>query len=144
MCFLRRTSASVALPGTDIELPQLDVAAGEEEQGDHDERIFVPAVTDCWGECKYCYYCIADELAQHAQRDAKSEDKWTCLRCGGGVTRAKRLGAAPGALQQPSESETESSSDVDSGGIESSHDSGIDSETERLGQSWQDVGLDSS
>jgi peroxin-2 len=107
VCYLRRTSASVALPGTDIELPQL-----EEEQRDNEDRVFLPAQTDCWGECKYCYYCIADELAQHAQRVAadppadESGAKWTCLRCGGAVVRATRLGYVPGPYDTESEATT--------------------------------------
>jgi len=97
------------LPGTDIELPQL-----EEEQRDNEDRVFVPAKTDCWGECKYCYYCIADELAQHAQRFAaeggdESAAKWTCLRCGGSVTKATRVGALPRPVEAQSDSDTTSS-----------------------------------
>jgi peroxin-2 len=111
-CYLRRTSTSVALPGTDIELPPL----GEEEQRDNEDRIFVPAQTDCWGECKYCYYCIADELARHSQRFAaeggdESAAKWTCLRCGGAVTKASRMGALPLPV---ADSESSESSEISS------------------------------
>jgi peroxin-2 len=104
-------SASAA----EISLPPVEVSGGEDE-----EKIFVPAETDCWGGCRWCYYCIAGELARHAEDQAAEADKarekvqgrktetkgqeagqvsqgervkWDCLRCGGGVTRAWRVGS---------------------------------------------------
>lgn len=75
-----------------------------------EERIFVPAQTDCRGGCRWCYYCIGEELYKHQERvtlgngksekksagvDQKAEEvkKWDCLRCGGEVSRAWRIGA---------------------------------------------------
>ena len=46
-------------------------AAEEDESIDDEERIFVPAQTDCWGECRWCYYCIGQELARHFEEIAK-------------------------------------------------------------------------
>lgn len=97
VCYLRRTSAPVALSGTDIELPPLEDA---DPEADPEDRIFLAAKTDCWGGCSYCYYCVADELAQFAQEHPDGDAKWQCLRCGGSVTKAKRVGAEPGALQR--------------------------------------------
>ncbi|TXT07105.1 hypothetical protein VHUM_03275 [Vanrija humicola] len=104
VCYLRRTTTPVAISGTDISLPPLtaDDAAANDEANDNEDRIFIPAQTDCWGGCKYCYYCVADELARwdKEQADAaggkvRKAAKWTCLRCGGGVTRAWRAAADP-------------------------------------------------
>lgn len=122
VCYLRRTSAPVALSGTDIELPPLE---DEDPEADPEDRIFLSASTDCWGGCRYCYYCIADELAQFAQEHGDDGAKWQCLRCGGNVTKAKRTGAEPGALQRKSEDEGISS---DSG--EETKLSGSDGEKE--------------
>lgn len=116
MCFLRRTSTSVAIPGTDIELPQLDDDPASQQ--DNEDRIYVPAQTDCWGGCKYCYYCIADGLARHAQvsegaKDEKLVTKWTCLRCGGAATKATRVGAEPREVSSSSEAESTSESEAE-------------------------------
>ncbi|GMK54333.1 hypothetical protein CspeluHIS016_0109190 [Cutaneotrichosporon spelunceum] len=105
VCYLRRTSAPVALSGTDIELPALEDA---DPEADPEDRIFIPAQTDCWGGCSYCYYCIADELAQFAQDHPEKDARWQCLRCGGNVSKAKRASAEPGALQRSEESEESS------------------------------------
>ncbi|WOO85885.1 Peroxisome biogenesis factor 2 [Vanrija pseudolonga] len=114
VCYLRRTTTPVAISGTDISLPPLtaDDAAANDEANDNEDRIFIPAQTDCWGGCKYCYYCIADELARWDKEQAevaggkvRKADKWTCLRCGGGVTRAWRAGAEPLSVETTSESE---------------------------------------
>ena len=108
ICHQRRVAAPVPLSdsetGAEINLPPIGVEGGDEE-----ERIFVAAETDCWGGCRYCYYCIATELAKHAEEGAKlgmaqqrgqksgetveSAAEWDCVRCGGGVTRAWRMGA---------------------------------------------------
>lgn len=112
ICHLRFTSAPVPLDpstssGSAINLPPIqsvfttDLAEGESKE---ETRIYVPAQTDCWGACRWCYYCIAGELAKHRggletrrrNRPAakkEEEEKWTCLRCGGGATRAWRVGA---------------------------------------------------
>ena len=125
ICHLRRTTTPVPIAdtssGSAISLPPMTIP-GEDDQGHEDERIFVPAETDCWGRCRWCYYCIAGELAKHREdisqrlgqgakkvekmerigrtdenmeRQMKDEEKWQCLRCGGGVTRAWRVGAEP-------------------------------------------------
>jgi peroxin-2 len=101
----------------------VDLDGGEDE-----ERIFIPAQTDCWGGCRWCYYCIGTELARHAEgvaatrisakvqpvRGGKEQTlsveeapKWDCLRCGGSVMRAWRLGAEPELLALDSERETD-------------------------------------
>ena len=101
ICHLRRVSVPRPIAqgssGAAISLPPVEVDEGQEE-----ERIFVPAQTNCWGGCRWCYYCIAGELASHNQQiaagpgeeetDEKGNVNWTCLRCGGGVTRAWRVG----------------------------------------------------
>jgi peroxin-2 len=120
ICHQRRAAAPVPLSdsetGAEINLPPTGVEGGDEE-----EKIFVPAETDCWGGCRWCYYCIATELAKHAEERAKVELaeqaksqgkkegpvqepalKWECLRCGGGVTRAWRAGPEP-LLEEPVE-----------------------------------------
>lgn len=98
ICYVRRTEAPQALSGTDIELPALDNAETEDE-----DKIFVPAETDCWGRCQYCYYCVADELARVGRRAEKGEGegKWACLRCGGTATRAWRATAAETGFVPP-------------------------------------------
>jgi peroxin-2 len=122
ICHRKRATAPVPIPGTEasasIALPPVDLDGGEDE-----ERIFIPAQTDCWGGCRWCYYCIGTELARHAEgvaatqsvgktqqaRKGKKQEtsadeapKWDCLRCGGGVTRAWRVGAElePMSLEQ--------------------------------------------
>lgn len=108
VCYVRRTEAPQALSGTDIELPALDNAETEDE-----DKIFVPAQTDCWGQCMYCYYCVADELARAGKRAEKGEQEkpvWPCLRCGGDVTRAWRATAHETGFIPP----TPESSDSDS------------------------------
>lgn len=44
-------------------------------------------MTDCGWECRYCYYCVVEQLAKC---DEVGEDHWTCLRCGGGVTGVEK------------------------------------------------------
>jgi peroxin-2 len=66
-------------------------------KGDEENRIFVPAQSDCWGGCRWCYYCIMGELAQNQAQDGSVNEKegackWDCLRCGGRVTKAWRVG----------------------------------------------------
>ncbi|WWD17329.1 hypothetical protein CI109_101769 [Kwoniella shandongensis] len=124
ICHLRITSTPVPLDsstsqGTALTLPPLS-GLGEESfghgEGDvkEESRIFVPAQTDCEGGCKWCYYCIGEELYKHrgietSKRNGREgkkgnsknekdeigsgEDRWECLRCGGGVSRAWRVGA---------------------------------------------------
>lgn len=96
ICHLRSTTAPVDL-GAGVSLPAVDPhVTGDKEEN----RIFVPAQTDCWGGCRWCYYCIMGELAtcsqdQHQQGGegkTGAEVKWDCLRCGGGVTKAWRAG----------------------------------------------------
>lgn len=102
ICHLRSSSAPVPLTSSlDISLPP--VSGTGEAESNEENRIFVPAQTDCWGGCKWCYYCIMGELAApQAQNGLESEKltgtsekmaiKWDCLRCGGRVTRAWRAG----------------------------------------------------
>ena len=83
-----------------------------EEKLVDETRIYVPAESDCWGKCRWCYYCIKGELAKHqlahseagrvgqqvngsvkqSEKDLEKTEKWTCLRCGGGVSIAWRVG----------------------------------------------------
>lgn len=114
ICHLRLSSAPVPLDsstssGSAINLPPIrSVFSTElpEDQSKEETRIFVPAQTDCWGGCRWCYYCIAGELTKHrdtlearqktsrpSEKRGEGEEKWSCLRCGGGVTRAWRVGA---------------------------------------------------
>jgi peroxin-2 len=101
ICHLRSTSAPVPLTSSlDISLPP--VAVMGQRESDEENRIFVPAQTDCWGGCRWCYYCIMGELAafsgQTGTVSGVSGDtavKWDCLRCGGRVTRAWRAGPEP-------------------------------------------------
>lgn len=132
VCYLRRTSAPVALSGTDIELPVLEE---EDPEADPEDRIFLPAHTDCWGQCKYCYYCIADELAQFAQEHGGDDAKWQCLRCGGSVTKAKRVGAEPGALQRKSEDEEDGNEAGDETSGSEDEKKGVKSDEERKSKS---------
>lgn len=117
ICHHRRAAAPVPLSdsetGAEINLPPIGVEGGEEE-----ERIFIPAETDCWGGCRWCYYCIATELAKYAEERANVElaskskveekakepaAKWECLRCGGGATRAWRVGAESTPIHESAE-----------------------------------------
>ena len=82
LCHQRRKTTAPVGP---IELPVLDADGGEEEE------VFIPAETDCWGGCRYCYYCIAGELARHREQGEADKAKWECLRCGGAVVRAWRV-----------------------------------------------------
>jgi peroxin-2 len=110
ICHLRQRSAPQGLgsgsTASAIELPPLRPSwTGHDEE----TQIFVPAQSDCWGKCQWCYYCIASELARHQEEmeeKRKSQPKstkagsgeveedlgWECLRCGGKVTRAWRVG----------------------------------------------------
>lgn len=149
ICHLRYTSAPIPLDastsqGSSFSLPPIltfpTSTSGEEAK--EETRVYVPAQTDCWGGCQWCYYCIAGELGKHqecvrlAERSKPKikkekqivwekvqsrvkertrekehfrvkekvqdtdtelnavleEEKWNCLRCGGGVTRAWRVG----------------------------------------------------
>ena len=113
ICYLRFASAPVPLDtstsyGSAINLPPIQtVSLKEVTDGESTEetRIFVPAETDCWGRCRWCYYCIGAELAKHRsgldrrprspqlpEKLGEGTEKWTCLRCGGGVFRAWRVG----------------------------------------------------
>ncbi|ORX36661.1 Pex12 amino terminal region-domain-containing protein [Kockovaella imperatae] len=117
VCHLRQTAIPVPLSdtqaGSDIPLPPLPISADPTVPQDilritedNDETvIFSPARSDCWGECAYCYYCIKGELVKHKmaldqemavirdekQREACKARKWSCLRCGGEVSRAWRV-----------------------------------------------------
>lgn len=97
ICHLRLATAPVPLgesgSASSISLPPVD-APGVDDDETH---VFVPAATDCWSSCVYCYYCIAGTLLEHADAQAKQEvDKpWECLRCGGQVNTAARLVPEP-------------------------------------------------
>ena len=109
ICHFRLNSAPIPLDantasGSAISLPPIQsVFSSEipEDEAKEETRIFVPAQTDCWGSCRWCYYCIAGKLVNHhvavkAKRktgpEEKEEEKWDCLRCDGGITRAWRVG----------------------------------------------------
>ncbi|WVQ67696.1 uncharacterized protein L199_005900 [Kwoniella botswanensis] len=95
------------------------------EDDKEDNRIFIASQTDCVGGCRWCYYCIGGELYNHYERvkangrkskkredevkqkgeekeiatnqeEQDNEDKWDCIRCGGKVSRAWRVGAEEG------------------------------------------------
>ena len=122
ICHRRRTAEPVPLSdtqaGSDITLPPLPFSVDQHvpqhvldisshEHGNDDTSIYVPAQSDCWGGCRWCYYCIQGELVKHRLEVARArdigmisrkgddpereEERWTCLRCGGGVTRAWRV-----------------------------------------------------
>lgn len=99
ICHLRSTSTPVPLTSSlNIALPP--VGSGEIEGLSEENRIFVPAQSDCWGNCRWCYYCIMGELASQTQNHTEGSEKgeasrWDCLRCGGSVTRAWRVGPDP-------------------------------------------------
>ena len=102
ICHLRSTSTPVPLTSSlDISLPP--VGPGGTKESNEENRIFVPAQTDCWGGCRWCYYCIKGELVslRHGSPvdDKADSGKWDCLRCGGRVTRAWRVG--PDSVSQP-------------------------------------------
>lgn len=102
ICHLRSTSTPVPLTSSlDISLPP--VGPGGTKESNEENRIFVPAQTDCWGGCRWCYYCIKGELVslRHGSPvdDKADSGKWDCLRCGGRVTRAWRVG--PDCVSQP-------------------------------------------
>lgn len=101
ICHLRSTSTPVPL-AAGVSLPPVSSSDTNTGAGEEEERIFVPAQTDCWGGCKWCYYCIMGELASLKSEgttasakpaDASKPPKWDCLRCGGTVSRAWRAGA---------------------------------------------------
>jgi peroxin-2 len=112
ICHLRYTSTPQPIAsssaGSNINLPPIQIDGNEEDgPGKEETRVFVPAQADCWGGCRWCYYCIAGELAVHAEilednvangkkgkikEESEDKEKWSCLRCGGGVTRAWRVG----------------------------------------------------
>lgn len=100
ICHLRSKSTPVPL-AAGVSLPPVSDPDSDSGAGDEEERIFVPAQTDCWGGCMWCYYCIMGELASlkterkgtsSNSRDKSEPPKWDCLRCGGTVTRAWRAG----------------------------------------------------
>lgn len=104
ICHLRSTTTPVPL-AAGVSLPPVNQRSGE---GDEENRVFVPAQTDCWGGCRWCYYCIMGELAALDERQRSGgkgkgleieEEKvqWNCLRCGGTVTEAWRVGPEPGS-----------------------------------------------
>lgn len=118
ICHQRKSSTPVPIAsssaGANISLPPIphldadgssvdDLVDGSSADIEEETRMFVPAETDCWGGCRWCYYCIAEELVKHRERldasrkagkpVAPEEEKWTCLRCGGQVTRAWRAGS---------------------------------------------------
>ncbi|KAK8864373.1 hypothetical protein IAR55_001621 [Kwoniella newhampshirensis] len=126
ICHLRISSTPVPLDSTTsqgnaLTLPPIaglgEGPSGHTEGGGEakeESRIFVPAQTDCEGACKWCYYCIGEELYKHREIIASKtkgkegrrkdgtnnegsangeEEKWQCLRCGGRVSRAWRVGA---------------------------------------------------
>lgn len=129
VCYLRRTNAPVELPGTDIELPMIE---DEDLEADPEDRIFLPAQTDCWGQCQYCYYCVAEELARFAKEN--KGEKWTCLRCGGSATKARRVGALPlPKADTDTEGEVSSSESDKSKG---SKGKSLASPDKELGDSW--------
>lgn len=117
ICHLRSTTTPVPL-AAGISLPPASNTTTAQEVGTEDERSFVPAQTDCWGGCRWCYYCIMGELAalndpeRVAQHDASAKKdeppKWDCLRCGGTVTQAWRAGPemSPEVLDKLEESDT--------------------------------------
>ncbi|KAK4688705.1 peroxin-2, partial [Tremellales sp. Uapishka_1] len=94
LCHLRSSTNPVALGDSGISLPPL---GDQKDEGKEENRIYVPAQTDCWGTCRYCYYCIMGELAgfeeKRREKSAEASETWECLRCGGGVTKAWRVGA---------------------------------------------------
>ncbi|RSH87381.1 peroxisome assembly protein (Peroxin-2) [Saitozyma podzolica] len=128
ICYLRTTSAPVPLvsggSGPQISLPPIhgtewgsqshtaDLEHGDIAQ-EEETRIFVPAQSNCRGGCRWCYYCIAEELVKQSEmesgrkagarkrkgngkeggKNGGEEEGWTCLRCGGVVSRAWRVGA---------------------------------------------------
>ena len=82
----------------DISLPSFQMQDGSKEE----TRIYVPTQSDCWGGCQWCYYCIASELVKSAEvvkeqlkQGKEANEGWDCLRCGGTVTRAWRMGPDP-------------------------------------------------
>jgi peroxin-2 len=117
LCYLRYSSTpqpiSATSTGSHIALPPLTIPGERDivdEEGKEEMSVFVPAQTDCWGCCRWCYYCVAGELATHRQaiknaakivtgeqkKDAEAiVQPWMCLRCGGDVSRAWRVGAEP-------------------------------------------------
>ncbi|OCF36856.1 peroxin-2 [Kwoniella heveanensis BCC8398] len=85
ICHIRYSSAPVPLDastsqGSALSLTPITLSAGSSEaetgmmtefgHGDDKEesRIFVPAQTDCRGNCQWCYYCIGEELYKHRER----------------------------------------------------------------------------
>jgi peroxin-2 len=125
ICHLRLTSSPVAIApageaGASISLPRiggtsLNSTHGDERDGEEDvkaeTRIFVPAESDCQGRCRWCYYCIAEQLVRHREEvEARrkkgrggyeeNEEAWSCLRCGGGITRAWRVGEEDTRLEK--------------------------------------------
>jgi peroxin-2 len=128
ICYLRTTSAPVPLvsggSGPQISLPPIhgtewgsqshtaDLEHGDIAQ-EEETRIFVPAQSNCRGGCRWCYYCIAEELVKRSEMESRrkagarnrkgngkegekngeEEQGWTCLRCGGVISRAWRVGA---------------------------------------------------
>jgi len=98
ICHLRSSSTPVPLTSSlDIALPPVGSVGSSGGVSDEENRIFVPARTDCWGGCRWCYYCIMGELASQAHPQEGADEKggpgiWDCLRCGGRVTKAWRVG----------------------------------------------------
>ncbi|WVF71449.1 hypothetical protein IAT40_006253 [Kwoniella sp. CBS 6097] len=88
ICHIRYSSAPVPLDATTsqgaaLSLPPITIAGGDNlESGSgsgsavsfahvddkEESRIFVPAQTDCRGNCQWCYYCIGEELYKHHER----------------------------------------------------------------------------
>ncbi|WRT66339.1 uncharacterized protein IL334_003294 [Kwoniella shivajii] len=136
ICYKKNSSAPVPLSstgqGSNLTLPPIQGANlddfghehnKEDREGEEENRIFIPAQTDCKGECKWCYYCIGEELYKHQEaktsdtrrkkdkkkpitingkgiekKDEKEDqedeiEKMECLRCGDGITRAWRVGS---------------------------------------------------
>lgn len=68
----------------------------EDESIDDEERIFVPAQTDCWGGCRWCYYCIGQELSRHYEEIAKEVKSKGSSRVAASGDRAEGHGKAMG------------------------------------------------
>ncbi|WVW83886.1 hypothetical protein I302_105908 [Kwoniella bestiolae CBS 10118] len=142
ICYSRNSTQPVPLSsssaGSNLTLPPIEGVSGSgfgHEEDEEDSRVFIPAQTDCRGDCRWCYYCIGGVLYEHYERvkarggkkgdkgegraeraeraenkdgtregkgesregkevdEVESEaDKWDCLRCGGKVGRAWRVG----------------------------------------------------
>ncbi|WWC89355.1 uncharacterized protein L201_004277 [Kwoniella dendrophila CBS 6074] len=80
ICYSRNSNLPVPLSSTgqgqDLTLPPIQGAQNtnfghrinNKTEEEEENKVFIPTQTDCLGNCKWCYYCIGEELFKHHER----------------------------------------------------------------------------